>query len=222
MNLNKENQKANLKGKRTMNGLELFSGSKTVSSVFESYGIHAWSVDNNQKLNPSICCDIRELCKNDLPKYFDIIWASPDCSTFSRSASPGLWNKEVLKYRQYNYTPVSEKSYLGLSLLLTTIEIIKFYNPPVWFIENPVGRMRHIKQLKLLAPFRYSVNYKDWGFDYSKETDIYTNQYLPLPQKKVIRLGKGVMSVNSVYERSRVPAMLINFLIKNSVLCKTY
>lgn len=205
-----------------MNGLELFSGSKTVSSVFEQHGIKAWSVDNNPKLNSSICCDIRELNKNDLPEDFHIIWASPDCSTFSRSAKPNIWHKETYKYRQYNYTPISDKSILGLSLLLTTIEIIKFYKPMVWFIENPVGRMRHIKQLKLFAPFRYSVNYKDYGFDYSKETDIYTNQYLPLPQKKVIRPGKGVMSLSSKYERSIVPAQLIDFLILNSVLCKTY
>lgn len=201
-----------------MNALELFSGSCHFSQVSESLGFDAWSVDINKKLNPRVCCNILDFNPQLFPSSFDIVWASPDCSTFSRQAYSGLWDKKVKKYRVYSFTPISEKSKLGLALLLRTIDIIKYYSPQVWFIENPVGRMRHIVEMQQFAPFRYSVNYKDWGFDYSKETDIYTNQYLNLPQKKVIRPGRSVADLYSKYARSVVPKDLIKFLILNSSL----
>lgn len=194
--------------------LELFSGSKTVSTVLSSHGFDARTVDINEKLTPSLCCNILNFNYKDCPGEVELIWASPDCTCFSRTAESGLWKKEIKKYRQYNYTPLTKKSRSALLLLIKTIEIIKHYKPAVWFIENPVGRMRHIPELQLFAPFRYSVNYKDFGFDYSKETDIYTNQYLNFEQKKIIRPGKGLLSINSKYKRSIVPAQLIESILQ--------
>jgi len=197
-----------------MNSLELFSGSKNISTVLMAHKFSTWSVDNNPKLNPSICCDIMDLDYSLLPGQFHFIWASPDCRYFSRIGNSKLWAKKVIKYRQYEYTPLCYDSARALLLLYKTIEIIKHFNPVCWFIENPVGRMRHIPELKNFAPFRYGINYKNFGTHYSKETDIYSNVYLNFGQKKVVIPGSGVLSVNSRYERSKVPALLIESILQ--------
>lgn len=193
--------------------LELFSGSATVSSVLEKHGFETWTIDNNPKLNPRICCDVLDLLPGQLPSEFSFFWASPDCRFFSRDGNATLWEKRVIKYRQYDYTPLCYDSARALLLVYKTIELIRYYKPVCWFIENPVGRMRHIPELKNFAPFRYGVNYKQFGKPYSKETDIYSNVYLNFPQKKVVIPGTGVMSVNSRYERSKVPELLVENIL---------
>ena len=195
-----------------MYSLELFSGMHTISNYLTSIGFDSWSVDNNPKLHPRVCCDILNFPYSSMPAHFSFIWASPDCRFFSRNSSLKYWAKTIIKYRQYHYSPISPGSSKAIALLLKTIEIIRYYNPLVWFIENPCGRMRHVKELQLFAPFRYSVNYKDFGFSYSKETDLYTNIYLPIQQFKVIRFGTGVSSINSRQLRSVVPPDLLSYL----------
>lgn len=193
--------------------LELFSGSSTVSNISSNLGFDSWSVDFNAKLNPRVCLDIMSFDYSIFPSYFDFIWASPDCRLFSRDCDPSNWHKIINKYRQYTYIPLTPAAVNSLSLLIKTITIIKYYKPLYYIIENPVGRMRHIPQLQQFSPFRYSVNYKDWGFDYSKETDLYTNAYLPFPQKKVIRFGKSVKTINSSYKRALIPPALILYIL---------
>jgi site-specific DNA-cytosine methylase len=205
---------ADLSNLHVKKSLELFSGSKTVSSVLQSFGFDAWSVDKNPKLSPRISCDILNFDYSLFPGQFDFIWASPDCRYFSRSGDPGQWLKEVIKYRQYKYTAKTSEAFKALLLVYKTIEIIQHYSPVLWVIENPVGRMRHISQLQNFAPFRYGINYKDFGFSYSKETDLYSNIYLPFGQEKVIRPGPGVYSINSRYERSRVPGQLVEKILE--------
>jgi len=202
--------------------IELFSGSCTVSSVLSRYGFDTYSVDNNPKLNPRICCDILDLNPGQLPGQCAFLWASPDCRYFSRNGDAALWSKRVIKYRKYEYTPLCYDTAKALLLIYKTIEIIRTVAPSVWFIENPIGRLRHIPELKSFAPFRYSVNYKDWGFDYSKETDIYSNVYLSYPQKKVQRFGRSVVSVNSKYKRSIVPANLIIDILNQCLSLKLF
>jgi site-specific DNA-cytosine methylase len=198
--------------------LELFSGSKVVSKVFEDLKFDTWTVDINKKFTPRICCNILDFNYSLFPKHFNVIWASPDCCTFSRAALPGQWHKTTTKYRQYDYLPISEKAKTSLELLYKTIEIIEHFAPALWLIENPVGRLRHIKALKLFAPYRYSVNYKDFGFPYSKETDIYTNQLFSLKTIKTVRPGLSVNSINGKFNRSVVPYSLVEFLITHANL----
>ena len=67
--------------------LELFSGTGSVGKVAKTLpeGFEVISVDNNKKANPTICTDILEWdYKQFEPGYFEVIWASPPCDTFSR------------------------------------------------------------------------------------------------------------------------------------------
>ena len=193
--------------------LEMFSGSKTVSQQFEKYGWKSFSIDNNPKLKPQLCCDILELSPALLPQNVSFIWASPDCSKFSRAAAQKHWQKETVKYRQYQYTPATPAALISLALLQKTVDIINSFYPVPFIIENPIGRIHHFSPLKNLGHYRYAVNYADFGFPYSKETYLFSNLFLPFSTKKVKSSLPGLRSVNSRYQRSKVPALLIDFII---------
>jgi site-specific DNA-cytosine methylase len=189
--------------------LELFSGSQAVSYVATIKGYDAWSVDNDPTTSPRLCADILKLDYAKLPDKFNFIWASPDCRCFSRIGKSANWSKSIIKYRQYRYTPVTDDAKHALLLIYKTIDIIKHYNPPLWVIENPIGRLRHIEAMQYFAPYRYCVNYADYGFFYSKETDLYTNTLLPYSTKKVQRFGNSVINIEDKKTRSFVPSDLV-------------
>lgn len=193
--------------------IELFSGSKNVAETFESHGWQTVTVDNNAKLHPSMCCDILELNPALLPKKVDFIWASPDCSKFSRSADSSNWLKTTMKYRIYNYKPNTAAAELSLQLLTKTIEIINNFAGVLFIIENPIGRIRHMEPIKNLGHYRYAVNYADFGFGYSKETYLFSNMMLPFSTKKVHSIKPGMRTIHGSYNRAIVPIPLIEKII---------
>ena len=194
--------------------IELFSGTKTVSKTFESHGWEAISIDNNPKLKPTICCDILKLDIALLPEKVDFVWASPDCSKFSRSANSKHWHKCISKYRVYDYIPATKEAFTALLLLKKTIHIINLYPDALFIIENPIGRIRHMMDIKNLGHYRYAVNYADFGFPYSKETYLFSNMMLPFSTKKVFSLAPGLQTVNSRLQRSKVPGKLVEEVFK--------
>jgi len=196
-----------------MNSLELFSGTGIVSRACLNKGFDAWSVDFNAKFDPRVCCNILDFNYKNFPDSFDFIWASPDCTFFSRLNHAQDWDKKTLKYRKYDYNPITPGSLNSINLVNKTFEIINHYKPKLWVIENPVGRFRHLNITRFFVPFIYSVNYKDWGFDYSKETDLFTNCMFPFSTIVPLRVGKSVVSLNSKKARSVVPLTLINFIL---------
>jgi len=195
--------------------VELFSGSGVVSSVFRSFGWDSISIDNNEKLNPSMCCNVLELRPAQLPQNVSFIWASPVCTCFSRASAQSNWKKSILKYRQYHYEPITQKSKESIQLLEKTIEIINSFPGVLFVIENPIGRIQHIAAMKSLGHYRYAINYADFGFSYSKETYLFTNFQLPFSIKKVHSSKPGLRTINGSYSRSVVPAQLVEFILKH-------
>jgi len=194
--------------------IELFAGTSPFKTAIEQKDYKCLTLDFNAKFNCDYQSDILELDIATLPKNVSVIWASIDCTYFSRAAKQSNWKKQTLKYRKYHYEPATEQAAKSIAIVEKTIAIIRKYPECVFFIENPVGRLPHIKAIKGLPHHRYQVNYKDWGFDYSKETYIFTNTLQPLPIIRQIRSGKGLRSVNNRVARSVVPSKLIEFLIR--------
>lgn len=152
--------------------LELFSGMKCIGSVFEERGYEVTSLDYVKKLNPTICVDILtwDYKSQFKPGDFDIIWASPDCTSWS-IASGGVHR------RRSDMTPKTERGKLGERLVWKTLEIIAYFNPTVWFIENPRGLLRHFPPMVKLAKnhHRTTVFYGAYEWDMYKPTDIWSN-----------------------------------------------
>jgi site-specific DNA-cytosine methylase len=153
--------------------LELFSGNKSVSKIFKQKNnqMEVISLDIEQKLKPDVCIDILEWDYKIYPEgHFEIIWASPDCRSWS-VAGYG-------RHRQLpDLAPKTETAVLGERLIHKTLEIINYFKPKYWFIENPRGLLRHFPPMKTL-PHCHLVYYGNYNYPMLKPTNIWSN--LPL------------------------------------------
>jgi len=163
-----------------MKCLELFSGTHSVGNCCKELGIDVLSVDIDGRADINISIlewDYKKYDKNE----FDIIWASPPCSTFSclqRSWIGRNRNGKIFTHEDIE-KDMKEK---GDPLIEKALEIINYFNPELWFIENPdTGKMKTRPYMKEI-PY-YVVDYcmySDWG--YRKRTRIWTNKkdWIPL------------------------------------------
>lgn len=158
-----------------MKVLELFSGTRSVGKCCDELGWESVSLDIND--NCDIKCDIMEWdYKIYEPNYFDIIWASPPCASFSKLqfSSIGKPLKDGrIKSRETIEENMREN---GDPIVKRTLEIIKYLKPALWFMENPfTGQLKNREYMKDL-PY-YDVDYcmySNWG--YRKRTRIWTNK----------------------------------------------
>lgn len=203
-----------------MNVLELFSGTKSVGKICNTLG---WEVTSLDLKDADININILEWdYKQFPPKHFDIIWASPPCTSFSNLRASNL-GRPLKKYNMRIFTrKMLEDDIIneGLPILNKTLEIIDYFKPKFYFIENPqTGRMKNYINL----PF-YDVDYcrySTWG--YKKRTRIWTNLIGFNPKlcnkkcdnminnKHIIMLGLGKHNT-TVKDRYRIPPKLIEEL----------
>lgn len=138
--------------------LELFSGTKSVSkSVGDKYD-EIISLDVLDKNNPTVVSDILKWDYKIYPReYFHTIWASPPCTEYSKAKTTGIRNIE-----------------LANSIVKKTLEIIDYFKPIKWFMENPQTGLLKSQSFMKDIPF-YDVDYCQYGKDYRKRTRIWTN-----------------------------------------------
>ena len=138
-----------------MNLLELFSGSQSVGKVARDLGFNVISLDLK---NADINCDILEWDYKQFDRnHFDFIWSSPPCTEYSRAKTTGIRNIEYAN-----------------SIVLKTIEIIKYFNPKYYVIENPqTGLLKNQEFMNELDYF--DVDYCKYGFNYRKRTRLWNN-----------------------------------------------
>jgi len=163
-----------------MNLLELFSGGQSVGRVLKKYDFNVISVDINDykgKHIPTHKINILEFDYKQYPKnYFNIIWGSPPCVYYSnlqncwigrKKADGIIFTREMLNQKRKEMD----------QLVLKVFEIIEYFNPKYWFIENPqTGLLKNryiMKDKKLFYDVDY-CKYSNWG--YRKRTRIWTNK----------------------------------------------
>lgn len=117
--------------------------------------------------------DVINLC-GGIP---DVIWASPDCTTYSVAA---------ISYHRTKYettgslNPKTECAKFCDKANRHLINLISQLKPKYWFIENPRGGLRKMEFMQGLP--RYTITYCQYGDFRQKPTDIWTNH--PNPQFK--------------------------------------
>jgi site-specific DNA-cytosine methylase len=157
-----------------MNVLELFSGTGSVGKVCEALGWDVVSVDMILPADHQV--DIMDFDYKQYPKdYFSIVWASPPCTNYSNLKK--CWYGRKLKDGTiYNEELNKKDQDEADKLVLKSLEIINYFNPHYWFLENPqTGNLKNREIMKDI-PF-YDVDYcmySDWG--YKKRTRIWTNK----------------------------------------------
>lgn len=141
--------------------LELFSGTKSVSKAVGHQFLEVVSVDIEEKYNPTIVTDILQWDYRVYPPgYFHTVWASPPCTEFS-----------CLNNSRPEKTPNLE---LADSIVIRTLEIIEYFNPEQFFLENPQSGSLKDRPYMLGIPF-VDIDYcqfSDWG--YRKRTRFWT------------------------------------------------
>jgi site-specific DNA-cytosine methylase len=164
--------------------LELFSGTKSVSKAVGHLYDEIVSVDILDKNKPTIVSDILTWdYKVYPPNYFHSIWASPPCTEYSRAKTTGIRNLE-----------------LADKIVKRTIQIIEYFNPEKWFMENPQTGMLKDREFMLGIPF-HDVDYcrySDWG--YRKRTRIWTLNETFIP--KICNKACGNMIGTTKHKRN--------------------
>ena len=194
--------------------LELFSGLKHVSKSFELHGWDAVTLDYDPKLGADLCVDLLTWDYTAYDRdHFDFIHCSPDCTSWSICTHRHRTLKDGLK-------PMTPTAVLGEKLIHRMHEILDFFQPCTYIIENPRGRLRHFPPMRR-HPYRTTVFYSNYGFTFHKPTDLWSN--IPLwenekpaaikttPWSHIVRTP-DTRHVSTRTARSAIPRPLIDRL----------
>jgi hypothetical protein len=198
--------------------LELFSGTQSISNVFRENGWETFTVERDLHFADitSFTGDVLDITAEMILAQFgkpDVIWASPDCTSYSIAAISHHRTKE----EDGNLAPKSEYAKFCDEVNQHVLRLINELNPKYYFIENPRGGMRKMRFMQGIP--RYTVTYCQYGDFRMKPTDIWTNH--PNPQfKPMCKNGDpchvaaprgaktGTQGLKGARERSKIPREL--------------
>tara|TARA_R110002126_G_scaffold174689_1_gene323306 strand:+ start:380 stop:1012 length:633 start_codon:yes stop_codon:yes gene_type:complete len=209
-----------------MRVLELFKGSGSIGKHYEGTDIEVISLDFEKKYEPTICCDIMDWNYKEYPTdHFDIIWASPECKIFSMLQNCRIGTHKNASWK--NKEELKEQRDIHSKFIKKTIEIIKYFNPTFYYIENPLhSKIWDYVEEDYKDKF-VIVDYCYYGYRYKKPTKILTNKKLENKRctckKHDMRIGvvSGKMENGNVnkkdntnlLERYSIPPLLLKYLL---------
>jgi hypothetical protein len=192
--------------------LELFKGTGSVGKVAEKKGFKVISLDFDKKFNPDILTDILKWDYKKANIKPDVIWASPPCTEFS-----------VAK------TTAPRDFKLADAIVKRVLEIIAYFKPKFWFIENPRGLLQNRNYMKALDRYKHTITYCSYDKSFpQKPTQIWTNcmdwdkryETKENPCENAFinpKTGKLIHNITvdslSLCDRYRIPSLLVNTLL---------
>ena len=103
--------------------LNLCSGTGSVIAPFRNNGWEVVEVDWDNRFDPTHVVDITAWDYTMYPQdHFDVIWASPDCTQYSRARTTAKTPRNFAK---------------ADTLVWRCLCIIEHFRPTCWFVENP-------------------------------------------------------------------------------------
>ena len=120
--------------------LELFWGTGSIGRALSAHGFHVNSLDIDPKCKATWTCDVLTWDYKQLePDTYDFIWASPPCTEYSRARTTAK-------------TPRNLE--LADSIVARTLEIIRYFQPKGWLMENPQTGLLKTRAVVKGLPFR--------------------------------------------------------------------
>ena len=139
--------------------LNLCSGTGSVSVPFLAAGHMVVNVDWDDRYNPTHCVDIMTWECPYTPGQCDVIWASPACTQYNRARTTAKKPRDLEK---------------ADALVQRCLELIRYLQPRVWFLENPDSGLLKLRAVVEGLPY-VRVDYCMYGAPYRKRTRIWTN-----------------------------------------------
>ena len=206
-----------------MKVLELFAGTRSIGKAFEAKGHEVFSVEWDKSFEDIDWNeDIGKITAQDILERFgkpDVIWASPDCSSFSIAAISHHRRKNE---ETGNLDPVSDYAKFCDKVDQNVLKLINDLKPTYYWIENPVGGLRKMVWMQDI-PYRYTTTYCQWGDSRMKPTDLFTNYpNASFPRCKngdpchesAPRGSKtGTQGLKNSKTRSVIPAALCDYIV---------
>lgn len=205
-----------------MKVLELFAGTRSIGKAFEARGHKVFSVEWDKRFERiDLYADIGKITADEILQKFgrpDVIWASPDCTTYSVAAI----SKHRRKETNGNLRPITEYAKFCDNVNEHVVRLIQELRPRYWFIENPVGGLRKMDFMQDLP--RYTVTYCQYGERRQKPTDIWTNH--PAPNfRPPCKRGEpchdaaprgartGTQALKNNVEKAKIPVQLCEHIV---------
>jgi hypothetical protein len=203
--------------------LELFAGTRSIGKAFEEAGHEVFSIEWDENHSDiDWYTDISKISSHDIFDRFgvpDVIWASPDCTTYSIAGiSHHRW-----KETSGNLVPHSDYALFCDNTNKHVLRLIEELQPKYYFIENPRGGFRKMDFIQGYP--RYTVTYCQYGDFRMKPTDLFTNH--PDPQfKPMCKNGDschvsaprgsvtGTQGMKNKIDKSRIPEELCRHIVK--------
>ena len=161
-----------------MKVLELFAGTRSIGKAFEARGHEVFSIDWDKDFESiDLYADIGTITSDEILQKFgkpDVIWCSPDCTTFSVA---GISHHRRKNEETGSLEPISDYAKFCDKVDQHVLQLIKELNPTFYFIENPRGGMRKMSWMQEFP--RYTLTYCQYGDTRMKPTDIWTNHLNP-------------------------------------------
>ena len=147
---------------------DICCGTKSVSNVWKENGHETLTLDIDPKCMPDICTDIMSWEYTDFSlEPPDFIWCSPPCTHYSIARTKAKTPRDL------------EGSD---AIVQRCLDIIHFWRPKYWVIENPQTGLLKTRQVVQRLNFK-DVDYCMYGKPYRKRTRLWTNcaDWIPRP-----------------------------------------
>ena len=207
--------------KKEIKVLELFAGSRCIGKTAEELDMQVFSVDWQPFEDIDYVGDVENMNIKDVPFIPDVVWASPDCTTYTIAAISKHRNKTEPK------TEYAKKCDKVNTHFISMIKEWLVINPNMkFYIENPRGMMRKMPFMQEFK--RHTIWYCKYGDNRAKPTDIWTNNdnWIPRPmchngnknchhQPAPRGSRTGTQGRKGSYERSKIPHELCLEILKS-------